>query len=75
MKKLIVSAVVLISTFAYAQENDTINKSNNIDEVILNKYYKKYNEKQGSSSLRLDEELIKIPQNISVITNKALEDQ
>ncbi|WP_051230482.1 TonB-dependent siderophore receptor [Epilithonimonas caeni] len=75
MKKIIVSAVVLVSTFAFAQENDTIKKSNDIDEVILNKYYKKYNEKEGSSSLRLNEELIKIPQNITIITNRALEDQ
>ncbi len=75
MKKLIVSAVVLVSTFAYAQENDTI-KSNNIEEVVVNgKYYKRYVEKEGSSSMRLDEELIKIPQNISIITNRALEDQ
>ena len=74
MKKVIVSIVVLVSTFVYAQENDTIN-SKVIDEVILNKYYKKYVEKEGSSSMRLDEELIKIPQNISIITNRALEDQ
>ncbi|MPT33360.1 MAG: TonB-dependent siderophore receptor [Chryseobacterium sp.] len=75
MKKIIVSAVVLVSTFAFAQENDTI-KSNNIEEVVVNgKYYKKYVEKEGSSSMRLDEELIKIPQNISIITNAALADQ
>jgi iron complex outermembrane receptor protein len=59
----------------FAQENDTI-KSNDIEEVIVNgKYYKKYVEKEGSSSMRLDEELIKIPQNVSIITNRALEDQ
>ncbi len=76
MKKLIVSAVVLVSTLAYAQENDTIKKSNDIEEVVVNgKYYKRYLEKEGSSSMRLDEELIKIPQNISIITNRALEDQ
>lgn len=37
MKKVIVSAVVLVSTFAYSQENDTI-KSNTIDEVVVNGY-------------------------------------
>ncbi|SIO34511.1 iron complex outermembrane recepter protein [Epilithonimonas zeae] len=38
MKKLIVSAVVLTSTFAYAQENDTINKASDIDEVVVHGY-------------------------------------
>jgi iron complex outermembrane receptor protein len=38
MKKIIVSAVALVSTFVYAQENDTINKSNNIDEVVVHGY-------------------------------------
>ena len=37
MKKVIVSAVVMVSTFAYSQENDTI-KSNTIDEVVVNGY-------------------------------------
>ncbi|AZA91562.1 Outer-membrane receptor for Fe(III)-coprogen, Fe(III)-ferrioxamine B and Fe(III)-rhodotrulic acid [Chryseobacterium nakagawai] len=75
MKKLTVGAALLTSMLSFAQEKDTI-KSNNIEEVVVNgRYYKKYVEKQGSSSLRLDEALIKIPQNISIITNKALEDQ
>lgn len=75
MKKLTIGAVLLTSMLTFAQEKDTI-KSNNIEEVVVNgRYYKKYVEKQGSSSLRLDEALIKIPQNISIITNKALEDQ
>lgn len=75
MKKLLVCASVLGSMLSFAQEKDTI-KTNDIEEVVVNgKYYKKYVEKEGSSSLRLDEELIKIPQNISIITNRALEDQ
>lgn len=75
MKKLTIGAALLTSMLIFAQEKDTI-KSNDIEEVIVNgRYYKRYVEKQGSSSLRLDEALIKIPQNISIITNKALEDQ
>ncbi|MDR2237444.1 MAG: TonB-dependent siderophore receptor [Chryseobacterium sp.] len=75
MKKITTGAALLASMLTFAQEKDTI-KSNSIEEVIVNgRYYKKYVEKQGSSSLRLDEELIKIPQNISIITNRALEDQ
>ncbi|KXH83468.1 TonB-dependent siderophore receptor [Chryseobacterium kwangjuense] len=75
MKKITIGAALLTSLLSFAQEKDTI-KSNDIEEVIVNgKYYKKYVEKQGSSSLRLDEDLIKIPQNISIITSRALEDQ
>ncbi|WP_294334136.1 TonB-dependent siderophore receptor [uncultured Chryseobacterium sp.] len=75
MRKLIIFAVFLTTTLALAQHNDTI-KSNDIEEVFVNgKYYKKYVEKEGSSSIRMDEALIKIPQNISIITNRALEDQ
>ncbi|WP_080777275.1 TonB-dependent siderophore receptor [Chryseobacterium phocaeense] len=75
MKKITIGAALLTSLLSFAQEKDTI-KSNDIEEVVVNgKYYKKYVEKQGSSSLRLDEDLIKIPQNISIITSRALEDQ
>lgn len=76
MKRLTIGAALLTSMFTFAQEKKDTIKSNDIEEVIVNgRYYKKYVEKQGSSSLRLDEALIKIPQNISIITNKALEDQ
>ncbi|MDQ1159921.1 iron complex outermembrane receptor protein [Chryseobacterium sp. SORGH_AS 447] len=75
MKNVLICASLLGSMLTFAQEKDTI-KSNDIEEVVVNgKYYKKYVEKEGSSSIRLDEELIKIPQNISIITNRALEDQ
>lgn len=75
MKNVLVCASLLGSMLTFAQEKDSI-KGNDIEEVIVNgKYYKKYVEKQGSSSMRLDEELIKIPQNVSIITNRALEDQ
>ncbi|PRB02991.1 TonB-dependent siderophore receptor [Chryseobacterium sp. MYb7] len=76
MKRITIGAALLTSMFNFAQEKKDTIKSNDIEEVIVNgRYYKKYVEKQGSSSLRLDEALIKIPQNISIITNKALEDQ
>ncbi|WP_294247719.1 TonB-dependent siderophore receptor, partial [uncultured Chryseobacterium sp.] len=75
MKNVLICASLLGSMLTFAQERDTI-KSNDIEEVVVDgKYYKKYVEKEGSSSLRLNEELIKIPQNITVITNRALEDQ
>ena len=75
MKNMLICASMLGSMLTFAQENDTI-KSNDIEEVVVNgKYYNKYVEKEGSSSMRLDEELIKIPQNVSIITNRALEDQ
>lgn len=76
MKKLTIGAALLTTILTFAQEKKDTIKSNDIEEVVVNgRYYKKYVEKQGSSSLRLDEALIKIPQNISIITNKALEDQ
>jgi len=75
MKNVLICVSLLGSMLTFAQEKDTI-KSNDIEEVVVNgKYYKKYVEKEGSSSIRLDEELIKIPQNVSIITNRALEDQ
>ncbi|WP_428071011.1 TonB-dependent siderophore receptor [Chryseobacterium gambrini] len=75
MKNVLICASLLGSMLTFAQEKDSI-KGNDIEEVIVNgKYYKKYVEKEGSSSIRLDEELIKIPQNVSIITNRALEDQ
>lgn len=75
MNKLLICASLLGTMLTLAQERDTI-KSDNIEEVVINgKYYKKYVEKEGSSSMRLDEALIKIPQNVSIITNRALEDQ
>lgn len=75
MKNVLICASLLGSMLTFAQEKDSI-KSNDIEEVVVNgKYYKKYVEKEGSSSMRLDEELIKIPQNVSIITNRALEDQ
>ncbi|RXM38585.1 TonB-dependent siderophore receptor [Chryseobacterium sp. CH21] len=76
MKRITIGAALLTSMLNFAQEKKDTIKSNDIEEVVVNgRYYKKYVEKQGSSSLRLDEALIKIPQNISIITNKALEDQ
>lgn len=76
MKKITIGAALLTTMLTSAQEKKDTIKSNDIEEVIVNgRYYKKYVEKEGSSSLRLDEALIKIPQNISIITNRALEDQ
>ncbi|TWP31550.1 TonB-dependent siderophore receptor [Apibacter muscae] len=43
--------------------------------IVIGSAKKKYLNKNISSSLRLDEEIIKIPQNINIISNAALEDQ
>lgn len=75
MKKVIVSAVVLVSTFAYAQENDSI-KSSNIDEVVVNgKYYQKYKLNEVSGSLRLQTPILELPQNVQSISSQVLADQ
>ncbi|WP_379967746.1 TonB-dependent siderophore receptor [Epilithonimonas sp. UC225_85] len=70
MKKLIVSAVVLISTFAYAQESDTV-KSNNIDEVILNNLIRKDSDFSNKMPLKAIED----PQVYSSVGRAALENQ
>ncbi|NAW52277.1 TonB-dependent siderophore receptor [Elizabethkingia argentiflava] len=76
MKKVIGCLAILSFISVFSQKNDSITSNNNIQEVVLKgKYYKKYIKKRGSSSMRLDEELIKIPQNISIVTRRALEDQ
>lgn len=75
MKDIMCLASALAVFFVNAQKKDSL-KEKNIEEIQINgKYYKKYLKKEGSSSLRLDEELLKIPQNISIITSRALEDQ
>ncbi|KFC23563.1 TonB-dependent siderophore receptor [Epilithonimonas lactis] len=71
MKKIIVSAVVLVSTFAYAQENDTVNNSKNIEEVIIDALVKKDSDYSNKMPLKAIED----PQVLSSISYKALENQ
>jgi len=74
MKKSFILLTALVSGILSAQQKDSINT--NLDEVIVNgKYYKKYLDKTVSNSLRLDENILEIPQNVTIITNRALEDQ
>lgn len=70
MKKVIVSAVVLVSTLAYAQENDTI-KSNNIEEVIVNGYITKNIESANKMPLKD----IENPQVYNTVNKNVLKEQ
>ena len=70
MKKVIVIAVVLVSTFAYAQERDTV-KSNDIDEVILNNLIRKDSDFSNKMPLKAIED----PQVYSSVGRAALENQ
>lgn len=71
MKKLFVSAVVLASTFAYAQEKkDTVN-SKNIEEVIIDAFIKKDSDYSNKMPLKAIED----PQVLSSINKVALENQ
>lgn len=70
MKKLVVSAVVLVSTFAYAQESDSV-KSKTIDEVIINTYVKKDSDFSNKMPLKGIED----PQVYSSIDKGVLENQ
>ncbi|XCF05630.1 TonB-dependent siderophore receptor [Tamlana crocina] len=47
----------------------------NLGEVIVNGHTNKYAERETSTSLRLKGELVKLPQNIQVISNELLLDQ
>ena len=73
MKKVIVSAVVLVSTFAYAQEKkDTANSSKNIEEVIIDKMVKKLD---TESSNKMPIKFIENPQVYSSIDKGILENE
>jgi len=71
MKKLFVSAVVLVSTFAYAQENDTINKSNDIDEVIVHGYITR--DRESVNKMPLKE--IENPQVYNTVNKNVIKEQ
>lgn len=70
MKKIIVSAVVLVSTFAYAQENDTI-KSNNIEEVVVNGYITR--DRESVNKMPLKE--IENPQVYNIVNKNVIKEQ
>lgn len=70
MKKVIVSAVVLVSTLVYAQENDTI-KSNNIEEVIVSGYITKNIESANKMPLKD----IENPQVYNTVNKNVLKEQ
>ena len=70
MKKVIVSAVVLVSTFAYAQENDTV-KSKHIEGVIIDALVKKDSDYSNKMPLKAIED----PQVLSSISKTVLENQ
>jgi iron complex outermembrane recepter protein len=46
-----------------------------LKEIIVSSYRNRYNQTNPSSSLRLDQPLIEIPQNIQIVTNDVLKDQ
>lgn len=71
MKKLVVSAVVLTSTFAFAQENDTINKSNNIDEVVVHGYITR--DRESVNKMPLKE--IENPQVYNTVNKNVIKEQ
>jgi len=71
MKKIIVSAVVLTSTFAFAQENDTINKSNNIDEVVVHGYITR--DRESVNKMPLKE--IENPQVYNTVNKNVIKEQ
>ncbi|MBP7498575.1 MAG: TonB-dependent receptor [Chryseobacterium sp.] len=72
MKKVIVSAVILVSTFAYAQEKkDSTNNSKDIEEVIINSVLKKDSEYTNKMPLKA----IENPQLFSTVDKIFFENQ
>lgn len=71
MKKIIVSAVVLVSTFAYAQENDTINRSTEIDGVVVNGYITR--DRESVNKMPLKE--IENPQVYNTVNKNVIKEQ
>ncbi len=72
MKKLVVSAVVLVSTLTYAQEKKDSVNSKNIEEVIIDKMVKKLD---TESSNKMPISFIENPQVYSSIDRGILENQ
>jgi len=70
MKKVIVSVVVLVSTFAYAQEKDSI-KADNIDEVIVNGYITR--DRESVNKMPLKE--IENPQVYNTVNKNVIKEQ
>ncbi len=67
--------IILISGKVSKQDFIVTLNSSNLREVIVNSSLKKYNEENISSSLRLNEPILEIPQNIQVVTTSLLADQ
>lgn len=70
MKKIIVSAVVLTSTFAFAQEQDSI-KSNQIDGVVVNGYITR--DRESVNKMPLKE--IENPQVYNTVNKNVIKEQ
>ncbi|UYW02308.1 hypothetical protein K5I29_05250 [Flavobacterium agricola] len=71
-------STLFFSALTFAQtpvKKDTV-ADTQLDEVVVqNKYYKKYNTRNISSALRLEAEMLAIPQNIQLISSEVLRDQ
>jgi len=76
--KIRLLAVLFFGSLVHAQtpvQKDSLAGTQLNEVVIQNKYYKKYNTKNISSALRLQTELLDIPQNIQLISAEVLRDQ
>lgn len=71
MKKVIASVVVLVSTFAYAQENDSINKSNEIDGVVVHGYITR--DRESANKMPLKD--IENPQVYNTVNKNVIKEQ
>lgn len=80
--KLLVPSIFLISISSLKAQNthlkvriDTLSKEQVLEEVIINGLKNKYKIDKPSSSLRLEGNLLEIPQNIQVLDSQLIADQ
>ncbi|MDR2270215.1 MAG: TonB-dependent siderophore receptor [Sphingobacterium sp.] len=80
--KLFMPVILVISASALRAQNtyqlvrtDTLGDDHTLEEVIVNRHKNKYKVEKPSSSLRLEGNLLKIPQNIQVLNSQLLGDQ
>lgn len=76
-KRIILASILSISFSANAQQTqpDTLKKLS-LDEIsIFSKYFKRYKSSQLSEMLRLPTPLLKLPQNIQILSAEILRDQ
>ncbi|MEN7549961.1 TonB-dependent siderophore receptor [Rapidithrix thailandica] len=79
--KILLFILLMVSSMAWAQNTETVKKDTVSDshllleEVVITVQKKTYNTDQTSSSLRLEEHIKEVPQNVQVLNENVISDQ